>query len=69
CNLRGEYWLYVAYHCATPTPQLVRVQDPFAKLLVRPFTKCQTITRTITATIETGGVRISEQQINAAGED
>jgi len=69
CNLRGEYWLYVAYHCATPTPQLVRVQDPFAKLLVRPFTKCQTITRTITATTENSGVRISEQQINAAGED
>ena len=35
CNLRGDYWLYVAFDCATPRPRLVRVQDPFAKLLVR----------------------------------
>ena len=68
CNLRDEYWLYVAYHCATPTPELVRVQDPFGKLLVRPFSKSQTLTRTITATVETGGVRISQQQITEAGE-
>lgn len=68
CNLRDDYWLYVAYHCATATPQLVRVQDPFDKLLVRPFSKSQTVTRTITATIQTGGVRISQQQINEAGE-
>lgn len=64
CNLRDEYWLYVAYHCATPTQQLVRVQDPFDKLLVRPFSKSQTIT----ATVETGGVRISQQQVTEAGE-
>ena len=35
CNLRDDYWLYVVYDCATPRPRLVRVQDPFAKLLVR----------------------------------
>ena len=35
CNLRDEYWLYVVFDCATPHPRLVRVQDPFAKLLVR----------------------------------
>ena len=34
CNLRTEYWLYVVYDCATPRPRLLRVQDPFAKLLV-----------------------------------
>ncbi|NLF19759.1 MAG: DUF3883 domain-containing protein [Lentisphaerae bacterium] len=68
CNLRDEYWLYVAYHCATPTPQLVRVQDPFDKLLVRPFSKSQTVTRTITATVESGGVRVSSQQVTEAGE-
>ncbi len=69
CNLRSEYWLYVAWNCATPTPQLVRVQDPFGKLLVRPFNKSQTVTRSITATIETGGVRIPQQQITEAGEE
>jgi len=35
CNLRERYWLYVVYDCATPNPRLLRVQDPFAKLLVR----------------------------------
>ncbi|MDE0504043.1 MAG: DUF3883 domain-containing protein [Candidatus Poribacteria bacterium] len=35
CNLRESYWLYVVYDCAAPRPRLVRVQDPFAKLLVR----------------------------------
>ena len=35
CNLRDEYWLYVVYDCATPRPRLLRVQDPFAKLLIR----------------------------------
>ena len=35
CNLRSDYWLYVVFDCATPHPRLVRVQDPFAKLLVR----------------------------------
>ena len=35
CNLRDDYWLYVVFDCATPHPRLVRVQDPFAKLLMR----------------------------------
>ena len=35
CNLRDDYWLYVVYDCATPRPRLVRVRDPFGKLLVR----------------------------------
>jgi len=33
CNLRGGYWLYAVFDCATPHPRLVRVRDPFAKLL------------------------------------
>lgn len=35
CNLRERYWLYVAYDCGGPRPRLLRVQDPFAKLLVK----------------------------------
>ena len=35
CNLRAGYWLYVVFDCATPHPRLVRVRDPFAKLLAR----------------------------------
>ena len=33
CNLGESYWLYVVFGCATPEPQLYRVQDPFRKLL------------------------------------
>ena len=33
CHLGARYWLYVVFDCATPTPRLVRVRDPFAKLL------------------------------------
>jgi len=35
CNLRDRYWLYVVYDCATPKPHLIRVQDPFSKLVVK----------------------------------
>ena len=35
CNLRHAYWLYVVFDCATPRPRLLRVRDPFGKLLVR----------------------------------
>ena len=35
CNLRESYWLYAVYDCATPQPRLVRVRDPFAKLLAK----------------------------------
>jgi len=64
CNLRSDYWLYAVYHCATATPQLVRVQDPFEKLLVRPFTKTQ-IVETVR---EVGGVRIAHAQVMEVGE-
>jgi superfamily II DNA or RNA helicase len=35
CNLRQEYWLHVVFDSACSRPRLVRVQDPFAKLLVK----------------------------------
>ena len=35
-NLRDGYWIYAVYDCATPTPRLARVQDPFGSLLARP---------------------------------
>ncbi len=35
CNLRDEYWLYIVFDCATPHPRLVRVRNPFGKLLAR----------------------------------
>jgi hypothetical protein len=35
CNLRDGYWLYAVYDCGTSTPRLVRVQDPFGRLLAR----------------------------------
>jgi len=68
CNLREDYWLYVVYHCATPTPQMVRVQDPFEKLLVRPFTKVQTTERMIRSTREVSGVWIGHAQVMEVGE-
>jgi superfamily II DNA or RNA helicase/DNA-binding XRE family transcriptional regulator len=64
CNLRADYWLYAVYHCATPTPQMVRVQDPFQKLLVRPFSK----TQVVESVREVGGVRIAHAQVMEAGE-
>ena len=33
CNRRDDYWLYVVYSCATPQPRLMRVRDPFGKLI------------------------------------
>jgi len=35
CNLRQGYWLYAVYDCATPSPRLARVQDPFWSLLAK----------------------------------
>lgn len=35
CNLRHAYWLYAVYDCATPTPRLACVQDPFGNLLAK----------------------------------
>lgn len=52
-NLREDYWLYVVYDCATAHPRLLRVQDPFAKLLVRAK----------------GGVIIGEASVFGVAED
>ena len=35
CNLRSQYWLYVVFDCATAHPRLVRICDPFGKLLTK----------------------------------
>jgi superfamily II DNA or RNA helicase len=35
CNLRNQYWLYVVYDCGTPYPRLIRVQNPWSKLLAK----------------------------------
>lgn len=53
CNLRDEYWLHVMFDCATAHPRLVRVQDPFAKLLVKSAGVIVS-TRDILAVGETG---------------
>ena len=34
-NLRDRYWLYVVLGCATPRPRLIRIFDPFGRLLAR----------------------------------
>ena len=34
CHLGKDYWLYVVFDCATTTPELLRVQNPFHKLVV-----------------------------------
>ena len=45
CNLGERYWLYVVFGCATPVPQLYRVQDPFRSLLASEYnTSAFTIT-------------------------
>jgi len=51
-NLRDGYWLYAVYDCATPTPRLARVQDPFGSLLAKAK----------------GSVLISAVQVLEAGE-
>lgn len=35
CNIRQDYWLYVVYNCGTAHPRLLRIQDPFKKLVVK----------------------------------
>jgi hypothetical protein len=35
CNLREKYWLYVVFDCANPRPRLLRIQDPWGKVLGR----------------------------------
>jgi superfamily II DNA or RNA helicase len=52
CNLRDRYWLYVVYDCAKTAPRLLRIQDPFGKLIMR----------------QKGSVIVGEGQIFAAAE-
>ncbi len=52
CNLGDRYWLYVVFDCASAHPRLVRVQNPFRKLIARAK----------------GGVIIDEQSIFANAE-
>ena len=51
-NLGARYWLYVVFGCATAVPALVRIQDPFHKLLFAAR----------------GSVQVSEQALLAAAE-
>ena len=39
CNLGTDYWLYVVLDCATSAPQLVRVRDPFTRLVAKGTTR------------------------------
>ena len=32
---RSKYWLYVVYDCATPAPRLIRIQDPWGRLMAK----------------------------------
>jgi len=35
CNERDRYWLYVVFDCASPNPRLLKVRDPFRKLIAK----------------------------------
>ena len=35
CTLRDGYWLYVVFDCASPAPRLLRVRNPFGRLMAR----------------------------------
>jgi hypothetical protein len=52
CNLRDRYWLYVVFDCASSHPRLLRIRDPFQKLLVKAR----------------GGVIVDEREIFAAAD-
>ncbi|MCY3931985.1 MAG: helicase-related protein [Acidobacteria bacterium] len=41
CKLRRRYWLYVVLDCAGPQPELLRICDPFHKLLASQRTRAQ----------------------------
>ena len=47
CHLGEQYWLYTVLDCATPSPELIRVRNPFAKLLAH---QRSTVAFTISAT-------------------
>jgi len=52
-NHRDRYWLYVVFGCASAAPKLLRVRDPFGRLIASPK----------------GGVRIGEDSIYSAAEE
>jgi superfamily II DNA or RNA helicase/DNA-binding XRE family transcriptional regulator len=52
CILRERYWLHVVFDCASAAPRLLRVQDPFGRLVTR----------------DRGGVIIEEAEIFRAAE-
>lgn len=35
CNLRERFWLYVVFDCNSSHPRLIRIQDPWSKLLTK----------------------------------
>jgi len=35
CNERDRYWLYVVFDCSTPHPRLLRIPDPFGRLVIK----------------------------------
>lgn len=39
CHLGERYWLYAVFGCATSGPELIRVRNPFAKLLTHQRSK------------------------------
>lgn len=39
CNLGKEYWLHMVLDCATSAPPLLRLRDPFTKLIARGTTR------------------------------
>ena len=53
CNGQDGYWLYAVYNCATPSPKLLRVRNPFKKQLGAPK----------------GGWMIDKKEIEAVAEE
>ena len=41
CHWSDQYWLYVVLDCATPSPRLLRIRDPFGKLVVSRATSAR----------------------------
>ena len=41
CKLGDRYWLYVVLDCAGPAPELLRIRDPFRKLLASERMRAQ----------------------------
>ena len=41
CQLGDKYWLYVVFDCATPSPRLLRIRNPFGKFLAGRVTNAR----------------------------